>query len=375
MQHFAVRVGIKKVLAVSLAVVLAATLSVPSLAFADPTSADKQAEAQAALVSLNAMQQKLGETADNYDEALKAQQEAEANRDDAQVRIDEATGKIADLQDRLGLRARSMYRTGSSTIFDLLLGATTFQAFSANWDILNSMNQNDAELVQETKDLRTEVQEQEVVFAEQERVAKEKADEAKRLQDETAATIAAMQSTYDSLSAEASALLAQERAAQEAAAAARAQAVVDSSIEQAKNNDNSNTNGGDNNNGGGNTPAPAPNPPYNPGTGNAVVDRAASQIGKEYGYDDPSYGAGPSQYDCSGFVSYALTGSHSRLGSTYTYLSWSRVSDPQPGDVAVNEGHCGIYIGGNQMIHSSTYGVGVITGPVQGGMVIVRPPW
>ncbi len=36
-------------------------------------------------------------------------------------------------------------------------------------------------------------------------------------------------------------------------------------------------------------------------------------------------------------------------------------------------GHCGIYIGNNQMIHAATYGVGVIIGPVQSGMVFVRP--
>ena len=61
------------------------------------------------------------------------------------------------------------------------------------------------------------------------------------------------------------------------------------------------------------------------------------------------------------------------MGSTSTFLGWGRVTNPQPGDVAVNDGHCGIYIGNNQMIHAATYGVGVIIGPVQAGMVFVRP--
>ena len=34
--------------------------------------------------------------------------------------------------------------------------------------------------------------------------------------------------------------------------------------------------------------------------------------------------------------------------------------------------HVGLYIGGGQMIHCATYGVGVIIGPVQSGMVFVR---
>ena len=54
-------------------------------------------------------------------------------------------------------------------------------------------------------------------------------------------------------------------------------------------------------------------------------------------------------------------------------MGWPTVSDPQPGDVCVNSGHCGIYIGNNQMIHAATYGVGVVIGPVQAGMKIVRP--
>ena len=100
-----------------------------------------------------------------------AQREAEAKRDEAQARIDEANGQIADLQTRLGSRARSMYRTGGSSFLDLLLGATTFQEFSTGWDMLNTLNENDADLVQQTKDLRAEVQEQQAAYAEQQRVA------------------------------------------------------------------------------------------------------------------------------------------------------------------------------------------------------------
>ena len=104
-------------------------------------------------------------------------------------------------------------------------------------------------------------------------------------------------------------------------------------------------------------------------TGNAVVDRAYSYIGNaEYVWGACSPGA----FDCSGFVAYCLTGNYSRLGTTYTFLGWPRVSDPQPGDVCVNSQHCGIYIGNGQMIHCADVGIGVIIGPVQSGMVYVR---
>ena len=102
--------------------------------------------------------------------------------------------------------------------------------------------------------------------------------------------------------------------------------------------------------------------------GGSIVSRAYSQLGKPY-----EWGAyGPNSFDCSGFVSYCLTGSYTRHGTTYTFLGWTQVSDPQPGDVCVNANHCGIYIGGGQMIHAATEGVGVIVGPVQGGMIYVR---
>ena len=107
----------------------------------------------------------------------------------------------------------------------------------------------------------------------------------------------------------------------------------------------------------------------NAATGNAVVDRAYGWVGKaSYVWGACSPGA----FDCSGFVSYCLTGSYSRLGTTYTFLAWPQTSNPQPGDVCVNASHCGIYIGGGQMIHAATEGVGVVVGPVQGGMIYVR---
>lgn len=56
------------------------------------------------------------------------------------------------------------------------------------------------------------------------------------------------------------------------------------------------------------------------------------------------------------------------LGTTGTFMGWTRVSDPQPGDVVVNSYHTGIYIGGGQMIHASDYNTGVIISSVAAGM-------
>ncbi|MCB7081835.1 NlpC/P60 family protein [bacterium 210928-DFI.3.100] len=102
--------------------------------------------------------------------------------------------------------------------------------------------------------------------------------------------------------------------------------------------------------------------------GGSIVSRAYSQLGKPY-----EWGAyGPSSFDCSGFVSYCLTGSYTRLGTTLTFMGWTRVSNPQPGDVVTTATHCGIYIGNGQMIHAPHTGDVVKVGPVQSGMIYVR---
>lgn len=86
--------------------------------------------------------------------------------------------------------------------------------------------------------------------------------------------------------------------------------------------------------------------------GNAsVVARAQSMIGKcKYVWGACS--ASTFQFDCSGFVSWCLTGESSRLGTTDTFVTWKKVILPRPGDVVcytgsqyAGGGHCGIYIG------------------------------
>lgn len=101
-----------------------------------------------------------------------------------------------------------------------------------------------------------------------------------------------------------------------------------------------------------------------------IEGRAEAEIGKPYQWGT----VGPEFYDASGFVSYCLTGTHTRIGTTYTFLGWPRSANPQPGDVCVSETHCGIYVGDGSMIHAPGPGQLVTKGPVQGGMVYVRSP-
>lgn len=352
------RIGLSVALVVAMSIPVSTqtTFSDDNFAYATPVS-DKQAEADAALSQLSSLQDQLGVAENDYNQAVMEQEAAKSKMDEAQNKIDETQQKIEDLQGQLGTRARSMYRSGASTLLDLILGCTTFEAFAQNWDILNSLNNKDSNMVSESKSLKAELNEQKALYVEQEKVASTKASEANAKMAEAQSLVSTQQAVYNQLSDEVSALVAQQQAAQEAA---NQQAAV-TQIQQA-NNSSTNTQNNTSSSSSYNNQKPQSV------SGNAVVSRAYAELGKPYSWG----GVGPSGYDCSGFVSYCLTGSHSRLGTTYTFMNWTRVSDPQPGDVCVNSGHAGIYIGGGQMIHAATYGVGVVIGGVQGGMIYVR---
>lgn len=105
-----------------------------------------------------------------------------------------------------------------------------------------------------------------------------------------------------------------------------------------------------------------------------VVSRAQAQMGKPYQWG----AAGPNSYDCSGLVSYALTGRYEHTWVTqYIYYGGKpfrkiSASEAVPGDVVCSEGHTGIYIGNGQMIHAPHTGDVVKIGPVQSSMNYYR---
>ena len=369
----------KVALNAAFAAILAVGLSVPAAsAFAAPSD-DKQAEAQAALQKLNQYQSELDQASANYEAAHQEQIDAQNRVDEAQKQIEEKTAQIEKDQQRLSDRARDMYRSGDTNFLDVILGASSFEQFATTWNMLETLNGNDAELVSETKTAREELQAAKQEAEEQAKVASDKAEEAKSVADAADQKASEMQQTYNSLSAEAQELISQERAAQEAqqqAAAAAAEQNGTAGNDAATtitNNDrnnaaSSNSSSSSNSNKNNASSSATNNSKPQSVSGNSVVNRAYSQLGKPYQWA----AVGPDSFDCSGLVSYCLTGSYSRLGTTGTFMGWTRVSSPQPGDICVNSHHCGIYIGGGQMIHAPRTGDVVKVSSVHSGMIYVR---
>lgn len=100
----------------------------------------------------------------------------------------------------------------------------------------------------------------------------------------------------------------------------------------------------------------------------ARLNNAYSKLGTPYKWGACSANA----FDCSGFVSYVLTGKYQRLGTTYTFMGWPSTKNPQPGDVWTSSTHCGIYVGNGKMVHAPQEGDVVKVSPVQSGGKYVK---
>lgn len=347
----------------------ALSVMAPATAFAE-TAAEKQAEADAVRNQLIGLQADLEAAEISYYSALDERDTAQAAMEAEQAKIDDANSQISDLQDKLGTRARNMYRNGSTSFVDFVLGAASFEEFTQNWDLLNKMNENDASMVDQTKTLREELQAAKDEFARQEQIASAKADEAKQIQSEVQAKVDQATELVNSLDAEAQELLQQEQAAAAAAAAAQAAAEAEAKRQAeaaaaaAQQPSGGSTSGGGTSSGGGSSSGSGSSggsvvyPSRPVGSYDSVVGYAMSRIGCPY-----IWGAeGPDSFDCSGLVTWA----YRQVGISLPHQSEAQyaaasyvgsVSEARPGDVLWRYGHVGIAVsaGGSHYVHAPTF--------------------
>lgn len=197
---------------VFLALLLAASLVglAPAQAFA-VTSAEKQAEADDIMRSIDSLQTQLNEANAEYERATQEYETAKAAAEDAAARVKAAKERIAELQERLSERATSMYKTGGSMSFiDVLLGATSFEDLVTSWDAFEKISSQDAELIQESKDVKAEAESAEQEYNEQKAKAAEEVENAKTAQQEIETTKASMEEELTRVNEEVVALQAKE---------------------------------------------------------------------------------------------------------------------------------------------------------------------
>ena len=287
-------------------------------------------------------------------------------------------------------RIKYMYEAGNDSAFETLVTSDDFTDLLSKAEYVQNVHSYDrkqlqeyAETKQQISDLKDSLEKDQKELESKQVEYEKQGDNLNNLITSKSSEVANLDSEIQA-AAEAAAKEAAERAAKEAAEKAAKEAAKKQQASAANNSTSSNRNNSttsnnttSNKNNTSNTTRPSRPSGNNTSSnttsgsnanGGTIVSRAYSQLGKPY-----VWGAyGPNSFDCSGFVSYCLTGSYTRLGTTLTFMGWTRVSNPQPGDVVTTATHCGIYIGNGQMIHAPHTGDVVKVGPVQSGMIYVR---
>lgn len=289
-------------------------------------------------------------------------------------------------------RIKYMYEAGNDSAFETLVTSDDFTDLLSKAEYVQNVHSYDRKQLQEyveTKqqisDLKDSLEKDQKELESKQAEYEKQGDNLNNFITSKSAEVANLDSEIQA-AAEAAAREAAERAAREAAEKAakeaeRQQAAASNNNAAStsnRNNTTSNRNNTTSSSSSSSSSASAATKPSNSSSstttsgtnanGGSIVSRAYSQLGKPYEWS----ACGPNSFDCSGFVSYCLTGSYTRLGTTLTFMGWTRVSNPQPGDVVTTATHCGIYIGNGQMIHAPHTGDVVKVGPVQSGMIYVR---
>lgn len=165
-------------------------------------AADKQAEIDALSEKLDALEKQFNEALERYNTANAAHEAALVAMDEASARIDAAKIRIAETQDQLSNRAVSMYREGNPTFIDVLFGSQSFDAFVTNLDAMQKIGEQDAALVQESKDAKAEADAAYAEYSKQEKLAAEELENARIAKEELEAAQASLQAEYDAMSDE-----------------------------------------------------------------------------------------------------------------------------------------------------------------------------
>ncbi len=347
----------------------------------------RKSEAQSELNSLQVqLEALLSKTAELEDKLIDTGQQISQAKDDLAA----AEDKRQSQYDAMKLRIKYIYESGGDvTALEKILTSGDITSMLTQAEYSQKVHEYDreqlqayAETVQEIEDLQDTLETKMANLQDLE-------SEYQTQQEELNTTIASKQdeiSDLDGMLQEAARKVVeeQERQAREEAQAAAADderdEVSDSTSEgnasdtdsgTTSNNTSDNSNGADSENtnaGSSGNNSSSDTPDYDSSTGSSIVARAQGKIGCAYEWG----AAGPSTFDCSGLVSYCLTGSYVHTWSTTDFMSWTRESNPQPGDICTSATHCGIYIGNGMMIHAPHTGDVVKVGPVQSSMVYVR---
>jgi cell wall-associated NlpC family hydrolase len=293
----------------------------------------KQEQAQQVLAQIQSIDASLEKAAEAYNAAEIKLDSIEAEQKLNAQRLEIARANFERAESFLQQRLVALYTSHDESALEILLGASSLDDLLDRVDTVNRVSEQDARIIGEVRTFRAEIKKREAELkrarADQARVVAERAAQKASIERQ----LSERQQLLSSIKSEI-AKLKREEAAQQARLEAQARARLGSSS----------------------SPAPIPSGGGNPvGHAGGVVGIAMQYLGIPYRWG----GASPSTgFDCSGFTMYvfAQVGISLPHNAAMQFSMGSPVGREflQPGDLVFFNGlgHVGIYIGGNQMIHS-----------------------
>jgi cell wall-associated NlpC family hydrolase len=314
-----------------------AVLPLASPATPAPPSIDaKQAEAQSVLAQIQELDGNLGLVVDAYNSAQVELDGIKAAQKVNEKRLEVARSSLGAARGTLEARLVELYKNGSPDLVEILLGSSSLDEILDGIDTANRVSDQDAQILREVRKFRKEIKTREAELAKARKRQEQVVAERAARKSEIEAALAQRQQLLASIKDQIAEIQAAERRRQaRLAAAARARLSAPPTTTSAPSAE---------------TPTGAPPSQYG-----GVVGIAMQYLGIPYRWGGSSPSTG---FDCSGFVMYVF----SRVGvslprvvsAQYTVGVPVSRSELQPGDLVFFNGlgHDGIYIGGNQFIHS-----------------------
>ena len=345
----------------------------PRMAFADPTSTELQAQLDEARSQLDTMGDNLSSMQANLATAEATLEDTKTQIMDTQSQIDETQTQLDDKRTELSDNMRSSYKSGSTSMLDFVLGATSAEDLVSRIYYMDKISDSQASAIESVKELGDQLAQQESQLEDKQAEQEQNLADTQTSVSDYEAAVAQAQSYYNGLDSQVQQALAAEAAAAKVAVAQTStgtttttattnsgvSTVVDT-VETTKETDKAASSVSDSESGS-----------YDASSSSSIVANAAQFIGWPYKWG--CYGTNMGGFDCCGLVAtaYHLAGYSTPYRTNVPGLmdwvkgrgNWKDCnlsnysSVLSAGDIIFcSTGHVAIYAGGSSMIHAPSPG-------------------